>query len=128
MDGKYYIVTGADLHNLAPVLIGKRIRFTGYVRKIDKFPLHKMFLLSEDKSYYVIVPYGEAAGDVPKDLRDSIGSNGIRAAGGFSTKNEGDMITIYCSIEMLCKEGGLTGSALQYLSCIEKPVYDWERN
>ena len=71
------------------------------------------------------MPYGKKLGNVPDDLRNRIEKNGIRAAGGFLKKYEGDKLTLYCTLEMLVKEGGLTGNALKYKSCIVKPVQKW---
>ena len=126
-DGEYLIVNGSDLHNLAADLIGQKIRFRGYVRRIDRFPARKVLLLSEDRCYFVIMPYGTMLGDVPDDLRKRIESNAVRSAGGLFNRYEGDKLTIYCTIDMLCKEGGLTGSALRYKSCIVKPVQKWAK-
>lgn len=125
--GEYFIVKGADLHNLGADLIGKKIRFRGYVLEINRFPVRKVLLLSEDKCYFVIMPYGKTLGKVPESLRNRILKNGFRAAGGFFKRYEGDKLTVYCTIDTLCKEGGLTGSVLRYKSCIVKPVHDWAK-
>jgi len=126
-DGEYYIVKGSDLHNLAGDLIGKKIKFNGYVREISKFPARKVLFLSEDKCYFVIMPFGDTLGKVPEDLQKRLENNDIRAAGGIINKYDGDKLTLYCTIEMLCKEGGMTGSTLIYKSCIVKPVDKWKK-
>ena len=113
----YYVVTGADLHNVARDLIGKRIRIRGTIASIDTVPVNKSLILSEDSCYFVIVPWG-SLGDVPSDLKEQFSRNGLQ---------KGDKITLFATIEMLSKEGGITGRALAYKSSILKPVHAWSR-
>ena len=116
-EGDYYLVSGADLHNLDGDLIGKRIKFTGVVRDVSHVPVDKALLLSEDNAYFVIIPYG-SLGEVPDNLKIQLNKGGLQT---------GNKITVYCTIEQVSREGGLLGSALKYKSCIVKPVYQWQR-
>ena len=121
----YYVVAGADLHNLAPALINDRILLRGFVRKIDKFPVHKILVLSADGNYFVVVGFGETLGSAPPDLAEQLRKNGIRAAGGLLSRYEGDKVTLYCRIDQLVKEGGLTGNTLNRKCLIADPVDAW---
>jgi len=125
-DGDYYLVKGADLHNLGGDLIGKKIRVSGYAAEIKRFPSKTLLLKSEDQCYFVIMFWG-SLGNIPDDLQKRLEGNGVRAAGGIINRYEGDKLTIYCTVDSLMKEGGLTGSALRYKSCIVKSVEKWEK-
>jgi len=113
----YYIVKGADLHNLASELVGQRIRIRGSISRIDRFPTAKSLILSEDECYFVIVPWG-SLGKVPSDLKTQFEKNGLQ---------KGDKLTLFAEIDMLSKEDGINQSILAYKSCILKPVDSWSR-
>ena len=124
MDGEYYIVKGADLHNIAYELIGHKIRLYGHFREYKKFPIGKVLILTNDLCYFVIMP----TKNIPTDLKIRLDSNGFKGVTGIINKYEGDKITLYCEIEILSKEGnGLTDSVLAYKSCILKTVDKWEK-
>jgi hypothetical protein len=127
-EGDYYIVTGADMHNLAADLIGKKIRFRGYASQISRFPASTLWVLSEDKTYFYFVYFGDTmTKTIPEDFKTRLNNNGVRAAGGVFDRYDGDKLTLYCTLGNPCKEGGLTGNAAKYKACQIFETQKWEK-
>ncbi len=126
--GDYYIVTGADMHNLAADLIGKKIRFRGYASQISRFPASTLWVLSEDKTYFYFVYFGDTmAKAIPDDLKTRLSKNGVRTAGGRFDRYDGDKLTFYSTLGNPCKEGGFTGNAARYKACQIFETQKWEK-
>ena len=117
-DGDHYLVTGADLHNVGPDLIGEKIKFRGTVRSWGLIGTGNMTVLTDDKSYYVQVMYSLSGSEIPDDLRQQIDKGGIQ---------KGDGITLCCTIDSIAQESGPNQNVLAVKSCIVKNVDQWER-
>jgi len=116
MDGEYYVVTGADLHNLGGELLKKKIkvRVTYDMKKL--FPLATAYFLVDD-CYFIAVGYHGMA-NVPPDLKMQISRNGIM---------RNDKITLYGTLDFIMPEEGITRNILQFKNGILSPVYDFKR-
>jgi hypothetical protein len=123
--GEFFLVTGADLHNLGADLIGKKIIFRGYIKKIKRFPTKSVLILSEDKCYYLHMPWG-SIGDISDDLKIHFEKNAFRAAGGIINKYKGDKITLWATIDRLMPESGINKIILKYKCCVATPIEKWK--
>jgi len=116
-EDEYYLANGADLHNIAGDLIGRKIRFQGTVTRIEHVPGDRACVLSDDKCYYVQLFYGSMMGrNIPPDLREQFDKSGLQV---------GDKVTLWCLIDQLGANDGL--NALEYRSCLVRDVDKWKR-
>lgn len=117
-NGDYYVVVGADLHNVGADLLGKRICVCGSIEDVrTAMGGETLLVLTEDRCYYLQVYYG-SSGAVPNELRSQIKKGGLQ---------KGSSIKLWCSVDEIAPESGWAKSALRYKSCIVKSVDRWER-
>ena len=117
-DGDYYLVAGADLHNVGADLIGKKIKFRGTVKAWGGMGTGNMTVLTGDRSYYVQVMYSMPGSQIPDDLRQQIDKGGVQ---------KGSNITLCCTIDSIAQESGPNRNILPVKSCIVKTVDEWSR-
>jgi len=115
----YYLVKGADLHNVGGDLIGKNIRVRGTIRDMAT-PLGGKTILVEtdDNCYYVQVVFGSSAKKTPEELRAQLEKGGLQ---------KGNPIELWCTVDSIAQESGWLKSALKYKSCIVYSVDKWKR-
>lgn len=119
-DGDYYVVTGADIHNLCGDLLNKKIKFRGKVDKTQgsMFGLEKPLVrvLADDGEFYLWV--AEAA-TVPDDFKEAIQKGGLQVS---------EPVELSCTLDELPSEAVLTAySELSKRSGISKNVDSWSR-
>ena len=117
-EGGYYVVKGADLHNVAGDLLGKKIMVRGVV-KDTKTDLggKTLLVLTEDGCYYLQVLY-EPKARIPEDLRQQVLNGGIQ---------NGGSLQLWCTVDQIAPEDGWNRSILNRKSCMVHSVDKWAR-
>jgi len=117
-EGEYYIVKGADLHNVGGDLLGRKIRVRGIVKDTKTALGGKTLLvLTEDGYYYLQVLY-ETKAKLPDDLRQQVLKGGIQ---------NGSSVQLWCMVDQIAPETGLNRSILNRKSCMVRSVDKWQR-
>ena len=119
-DGEYYVVRGADIHNLCGELLGKKVRFRGKVDKTQgsMWGLSKPLLriLADDGEFYLWI---SGSASVPSDLTEAVKKGGLQVP---------QPVELWCTLSELPSEEVLTAySELSKRSGITKHVDRWGR-